>query len=49
MNFDEDMIFELSLLHQPIGHLGKMQGMDKKYNDCVRCKVKMTNINNDFG
>ncbi len=49
MNFDEDIIFELSLLHQPIGHLDQMQGMDRKYNDYAWCKVKMTNINSDFG
>jgi hypothetical protein len=46
--FDGDVLFELPLINNPNGHFGQMQKMDRKYDDHSCCKVKMTNIKNDF-
>lgn len=48
INFKNDILFELLPLHQPIKHFDQMQGMDWKYDDHVWCKVKTTNIKNEF-
>jgi len=44
-----NIIFELSPIHLPIGHFGQIQGMDHKYNGHPWCKVKISNIKNSFG
>jgi len=49
MNFEGNILFELPLLRQPIRHLNKMQGMEKKYSGHAWCNMKTTNIKNDFG
>ncbi len=46
--FDGDVLFEPPLVNNPDGHFGQMQGMDKKYDSQFWCKVKTTNIKNDF-
>jgi hypothetical protein len=46
--FDGDVLFELPTINNPDGHFGQMQGMDRKYDDHFWCKVKTTNIKNDF-
>jgi hypothetical protein len=46
--FDGDVLFELPLVNNLDGHYGQMQGMDKKYDGHFWCKVKTTNIKNDF-
>jgi hypothetical protein len=42
------IIFELSPIHLPIGHSRQMQVMDRKYNGHVWCKVKTSNMKNNF-
>jgi hypothetical protein len=49
VNFNDDIIFELSPIRLPIGHFGQMQSMNCKYDGNVWCKVKTSNINNNFG
>jgi hypothetical protein len=46
--FNDDIIFELPPIHLPIGHSGQMQGMDRNYDGHVWCKVKTSNIKNNF-
>ncbi len=47
--FDGDFLFKLppvlSIAHKPL----QMQGMDRKYDGHVWCKVITTNIKNSFG
>ncbi len=33
--FNGDILFELPLIHHPLGHSGQLQGMDKKYDGDV--------------
>jgi hypothetical protein len=49
ITFNDNIIFEMSPICLPIGHFGQMQGMDRKYNGHAWCKVKTSNIKNDFG
>jgi hypothetical protein len=49
IKFDGDMLFELPPIYKPMGVSKQMQGMDRKYENHVCCKVKMTNIKNSFG
>jgi hypothetical protein len=46
--FDGDVLFELPPINNLDDHFGQMEGMDRKYDDHFWCKVKMTNIKNDF-
>jgi hypothetical protein len=39
----------LSPSHLPTSHFGQMQGMDHKYDGHAWCKVKTSNIKNNFG
>jgi hypothetical protein len=49
ITFNNNIIFELSPMHLPIGHYGQMQGMDCKYDGHPWCKVKTSNIENNSG
>ncbi len=49
ITFNNDIIFEFSPICLPISHSEQMQSMDHKYNDDVWCKVKTSNIKNNFG
>jgi hypothetical protein len=49
ITFNNNIIFELSPIHLPIGHFGQIQGMDHKYKGHLWCKVKISNIKNGFG
>ncbi len=49
ITFNGNIIFELLPIRRPIGHFGQMQGMDHKYNGHVWCKMKTSNIKNNFG
>jgi hypothetical protein len=46
--FDGDVLFELPPINNPDGHSGQMQRTYKKYDGHSWCKVKTTNIKNDF-
>ncbi len=46
--FDGDVFFELPLVDNLNNHSRQMQRMDRKYHGHSWCKVKMTNIKNDF-
>jgi hypothetical protein len=48
-SFNGDVTFELSPLLTNIHSSSQMQGMDRKYNGHVWCKVIATNIKNSFG
>jgi len=48
ITFNDDIIFELPPIRLPTDHFGQMQGMDCKYNGYAWCKVKTSNINNNF-
>ncbi len=43
-----DVLFELPLVVNFDGQSGQMQRMDKKHDGHAWCKVKMTNMKNDF-
>jgi len=43
-----DILFELLFIHHPLGHFEKLQGMDKKYDGHVWCKLQIGNIKNSF-
>lgn len=49
ITFNNDIIFELPPIRFPISHSKQMQGMDCKYDGHVWCKVKTSNIKNNFG
>jgi hypothetical protein len=49
MAFNGSVLFELPLVLPTIHTPLQMQGMDKKYNDHVWCKVITTTIRNNFG
>ncbi len=49
ITFSNDIIFELLPIRFPTCHFGQMQGMDYKYDGNVWCKVKTSNMNNNFG
>ncbi len=49
MKFDGDVLFELPPIYKPMGVSKHVQGMDRKYDGHIWCKVKMTNIKNSFG
>jgi hypothetical protein len=34
-----DILFELLPIHHPLGHFGQLQGMNKKYDGHVWCKL----------
>ncbi len=44
-----DIIFELSPICFPTNHYGQMQVMDHTYNGHIWCKMKTSNIKNNFG
>jgi hypothetical protein len=46
--FNGDILFELPPLHHLLGHSKQLQGMDKKYNGHVWCKLQTCNIKNVF-
>ncbi len=46
--FNGDVLFEFSPIVSPSSHYKQMQGMDMKHDGHARCKVKITNIKNDF-
>ncbi len=46
--FNGDVLFEFPHIVSPNGHSRQMQKMDKKHDGHVWCKVKTTNIKNDF-
>ncbi len=37
--FNGDILFELPLICHPLGHFGQLQGMDKKFDGHVWCKL----------
>jgi hypothetical protein len=37
--FNGDILFELSLVRHSLGHSKQLQGMDRKYNGHVWCKL----------
>jgi hypothetical protein len=37
--FDGDILFEIPPICHPLGHSGQLQGMDRKYNGHVWCKL----------
>jgi hypothetical protein len=37
--FNGDILFELSYICHPLGHFGQLQGMDKKFDGHVWCKL----------
>jgi hypothetical protein len=39
IEFNGDILFELSLVHHSLGHYEQLQGMDRKYNGHVWCKL----------
>jgi hypothetical protein len=47
--FDGDVFFKLPLVFLIVHRLSQMQGMDRKYDGHVWCKVITTNIKNSFG
>jgi hypothetical protein len=49
ITFNDDVVFEFLPIHLPIGRYEQMQSMDRKYNGHVWCKVKTSNIKNNFG
>lgn len=48
IKFNGDILFEVPPLRNSKGHVSQMQGMDRKYDGHVWCKVKKANIKNDF-
>jgi hypothetical protein len=49
IKFNGDILFELLLVCHPLGHSEQLQGMDKKYDVHVWCKLQTSNIKNLFG
>jgi hypothetical protein len=49
ITFNGDILFEFSLIRYRLGHFRQLQGMDKKFNGHVWCKLQTGNINNSFG
>ncbi len=47
--FNGDILFELPAMCHPLGHSRQLQGMDRKYNGHVWCKLQTGNIKNLFG
>ncbi len=37
--FDGDILFQIPPICHPLGHFGQLQGMDRKYNGHVWCKL----------
>lgn len=48
MKFNGEILFELPLVCQSLGHSEQLQGMDRKYDNHVWCKLQTNNINNLF-
>jgi hypothetical protein len=46
--FNGDILFELPLIHHPLQQSKKLQGMDRKFNGHVWCKLQTSNIKNSF-
>jgi hypothetical protein len=44
--FNGDIFFELLPMHHLLGHFGQLQGMDRKYDGHVWCKLQTSNIQN---
>jgi hypothetical protein len=49
ITFNNKIIFEMPPICLPTGHYGQMQSMDHKYDGHAWCKVKTSNIKNNFG
>ncbi len=47
--FNGDILFKLLPIHLNAHNPSQMQGMDRKYNGHVWCKLVTTNIKNSFG
>ncbi len=48
ITFNDKIIFEMPPICLPTGHYGQMQSMDHKYDGHAWCKVKTSNIKNNF-
>ncbi len=46
--FNGDILFELLPIHHPLGKSKKLQGMDRKFDGHVWCKLQTSNIKNSF-
>jgi hypothetical protein len=49
ITFNDNIISELPPIYLQTSHFGQMQGMDRKYDGHAWCKVKTSNIKNNFG
>ncbi len=48
IEFNGDILFELPLVRHPLGYFEQLQGMDRKFNGHVWCKLQTSNIKNLF-
>jgi hypothetical protein len=48
IKFNGDILFELPHVYHPLGQPKKLQGMDKKIDGHVWCKLQTSNIKNSF-
>jgi hypothetical protein len=46
--FNGDILFEFPPICHPLGQLGQLQGMDKKFDGHAWCKLQTSNIHNSF-
>ncbi len=46
--FNGDILFELLPMRHPLGHSEQLQGMNKKYDGHVWCKLQTSNIKSLF-
>ncbi len=44
--FNGDILFELPTIRHPLGHYRQLQGMDKKFDGHVWCKLQTNDIKN---
>jgi hypothetical protein len=49
IKFNGDILFELPHVRRLLGHAKQLQGMDRKYDGHVWCKLQTNNIKNLFG
>jgi hypothetical protein len=47
--FNGDIFLEFLLVHHPLGQSRKLQGMDRKFDGHVWCKLQTSNIENSLG
>jgi hypothetical protein len=47
--FNGDILFELPPIQHPLGQFEKLQGMDRKFNVHVWCKLQTSNTKNSLG